>query len=325
MIITRTPLRVSLFGGGTDLPSYYQANHYGQVLSFAINKHIYISSHPYIDQNMILLKYSIQELVSEVSEIKHQIFRELIQEFQLKGIDISVTSDIPAGSGLGSSSAFTVALYQNLLKYIGKELNPTEIAMRACTLEIEKIGEPIGKQDQYAAAFGGLNYIKFLDNEEVHVKPIEIKENFLSEFNNSLILVKVGSFRFAGQILAEQARNLKSDHKINYYHQMKQTVVAGIDAFQQEDLPKIGSILRESWELKRQLSDRVSTPETDELIERLISLGAYGAKLLGAGGGGYVLAIVNHAAKKKIVENYSNRIIQVRIEKEGSKVIYANE
>ena len=325
MIITRTPLRVSLFGGGTDLPSYYQANNYGQVLSFAINKHIYISSHPYIDQNKILLKYSLQELVSDVRDIKHQIFRELIKEFQLKGIDISVTSDIPAGSGLGSSSAFTVALYQNLLKYIGQESNPSEIATRACKLEIEKIGEPIGKQDQYAAAFGGLNHIKFLDNEEVHVNPVEVKEEFFAEFNNSLILVKVGLFRFAGQILAEQGRNLRSDHKINFYHQMKQTVVAGIDALHQEDLPKLGSILRESWELKRQLSDQVSNPEIDELIERLISLGAYGAKLLGAGRSGYVLAIVNHAAKKKIVENYSNRIIQVRIEKEGSKVIYANE
>ena len=226
---------------------------------------------------------------------------------------------------MGSSSAFTVALYQNLLKYVGEETSPSHLANLACKLEIERLHEPIGKQDQYASAYGGLNVIKFLKNEEVEVNKIEVSQNFINEFNSCLLLVKVGVFRFAGKILKEQTRNLHAGKNLDFYHQMRDTVNAGLAAFKDEDLSAIGLILREAWNLKKHFSDQITNSEIDNLIDDLNRLGAYGSKLLGAGGSGYILVLVDQHSKKKILEKYLDRTLDITVDREGSKVIYSND
>ena len=214
MIITKTPFRISFSGGGSDLPSFYR-EHGGCVISTSINKYMYISIHPYFDENAIMLKYSKCELVRDTNDIKHPILRSVLEQNSLTGVEITSTADIPSGSGLGSSSSFTVGLHNTIGCYKGKYTSKAKLAELACATEIDMIGSPIGKQDQYAASFGGLNFFKFNRNDTVSVEPLIMSVETYQKLQGNLLMFYTGAVRSANDILKEQNFNMKKPDKIS--------------------------------------------------------------------------------------------------------------
>lgn len=322
MIIVRTPLRVSFFGGGTDIPSFYLQND-GMVISAAINRYIYLSAHPMFESDEILLKYSTVEKVKNVQDIKHNIFRELLIKHQITGVDIGVSSDIPSGTGLGSSSSFTVGLSKLISIYSGRNLSKAEIATEACEIEIESLKQLIGKQDQYAAAYGGLNRIHFLRDESVTVNPLNLDVQTVQVLNESMYLVRIGKTRSAGEMLNKQAsvnnQNGKSDKALGKLLELARE----IDDSVFKDLGILGDRLNESWRLKKESNTFASSQDIDELIGLGLSNGALGAKLLGAGGAGFILFIVPIESREKFLSSLTTRkLLNVHIDFEGSKLIY---
>ena len=209
MIITKTPFRVSFAGGGSDMANFYE-QHGGCVLSTSINKYCYLSIHPYFDENATLLKYSENELVTDISKIKHRIFNSVLNEYKVSGVEISSTADVPGGTGLGSSSTFTVGLLNTIACYRGKFMSKGELAAKACDVEINKLGSPIGKQDQYAAAYGGLNFIRFNQDGSVSVEPIVMQPGTYKELEKHLVMFYTGNTRSANSILKEQKKKVGS-------------------------------------------------------------------------------------------------------------------
>jgi len=324
MIIVRTPLRVSLFGGGTDIPSYYSKSG-GMVMSLAINKHIYLTAHPMFESAEILLKYSAIERVSKTSDIQHNIFRKLLERYHVSGVDIGVSSDIPSGTGLGSSSAFTVGLANLLNMYQGTKLTKTELAEIACDIEINSLNQLIGKQDQYASSFGGFNRIEFLPDHSVRVNPINLNPEIESNLNESLILVRIGRNRSAGDLLGKQASESMNNRKIEKALDALFDLTKSIDDGVFTNLKVLGEALTQSWELKKDSNPFATNPEIDELIEYGLSSGALGAKLLGAGGAGFVLFLVPPEIRNTFGNQIENRkALNVEIDFEGSTLIYDN-
>ena len=213
MIITKTPFRVSFCGGGSDMVEFYRENG-GCVLSTSINRYMYISIHPYFDERKIVLKYSQNEMVDNIKDINHSIFRCILQDKGIKGVEISSTADVPSGTGLGSSSSFTVGLLHTLNCYQGVNASKSKIAEEACKVEIEKLGNPIGKQDQYAAAFGGLNMITFNKDDSVSVEPIVTKPDTINALQDNLMMFYTGLTHDAGLILSEQKKNISQRYKV---------------------------------------------------------------------------------------------------------------
>jgi D-glycero-alpha-D-manno-heptose-7-phosphate kinase len=290
VIITRAPFRISFGGGGSDIPVYYRHKR-GAVLSATINNYVYIAIHPYFNYRQTQLKYSKAELVDEVGEIKHPLFREALREVLPDGgVEIVSTADIPSGTGLGSSSTFTVALYYALYTYKEQFCTKEELARKACELEITRLGEPIGKQDQYAAAFGGLTFYEFNPDETVQVTPVVLHHETLMELEKSLLIFYLGDQRDTKTILEDQVKQVGGDeHKrdaqskiVDLAYKMRECLVAG-------DLNAFASALDESWMLKRGLSARITNSYIDKYYERGREYGALGGKLLGAGGGGFLL------------------------------------
>ena len=324
MIIVRTPFRVSLFGGGTDLPSYY-SNVGGMVISMAIDKHIYLTAHPMFESNEILLKYSAIERVSTPSSIQHNIFRKMLEKHQVSGVDISVSSDIPSGTGLGSSSAFTVGLANLLNEYKGLKLSKEQLAAEACEIEINSLNQLIGKQDHYASTFGGFNRIEFLPDESVNVHPITINQEVLTNLNESLILVRVGRTRSAGDLLKKQALARASSRNTEKALDEIYELTKSIENSVFSNLKDLGELLSLSWKLKKESNPSATTQEIDELIGFGISNGALGAKLLGAGGAGFVLFLL----PRESVDNFKQvikhrKILNVGIDFKGSTLVYDN-
>ena len=223
MIITKTPFRVSFCGGGSDMADFYR-KHGGCVLSTSINKYMYISVHPYFNENQTALKYSQNEIVDDVSQIKHRIMKQVLTDMEVSGVEIVSTADVPSGTGLGSSSAFTVGLLHTLSCYKGKYVSQEKLAEEACKVEIEKLGAPIGKQDQYAAACGGLNMITFHQNDMVTVEPVIMNKDTYHALENNLVMFYTGITHDANQILAEQKQNISKTDKNNNLIQMCQKV-----------------------------------------------------------------------------------------------------
>ena len=219
MIITKTPFRVSFAGGGSDMPDFYQ-KYGGCVLSTSINKYCYLSIHPYFDEQSTLLKYSENELVTDISQIKHRIFNCVLNEYDIRGVEISSTADIPGGTGLGSSSTFTVGLLNTIACYRGKFMSKSKLAEKACKIEIQKLGSPIGKQDQYAAAYGGLNFIRFNRDESVSVEPIVMQPGTYKALEKHLVMFYTGNTRSANTILQEQKKNINDDEQAKNWHEM---------------------------------------------------------------------------------------------------------
>ncbi|MEO5814750.1 MAG: GHMP kinase [Gemmatimonadaceae bacterium] len=324
MIITKAPFRISLFGGGSDLADYYEHSP-AAVLSTTIDKFMYISSHKYFDDDKITAKYSVTELVTGAKEIKHPIIREVLLRFGVNGgIEVASIADIPAGTGLGSSSAFTVALLHNFYARHGRYATKEMLASGACDIEIETLREPIGKQDQYAAAYGGLNVITFLPTGQVTVEPILLTAANQREFADSLLLYYTGKSRPASSILAEQKGNMVKADKRAVLGRMVELVAKGRDALHDGDIATLGQLLHQSWLWKRELATNISSGEIDAIYAHALAHGAMGGKVLGAGGGGFLLLICEKSKQAGLRTAMSQlREIRFNLENQGSQVIYS--
>lgn len=326
MIIVRSPLRVSLLGGGTDLPVFYKQSK-GAVISFALDKYIYITINELAESSDILLKYSKLERVSDIDGIQHPIVRSALKRFEVSGVDISITSDIPAGTGLGSSSSFTVGLLKALGEYKGVDFSKEELAQIACEIEIDDLQEPIGKQDQYAASFGGVNHFIFHTNGAVEVSPLADKAALESVITECCLLVRTGTVRKSRSILADQSEKLRSGVNFELLADMADMT----NRFCRE-LPgsteKLGELLGESWELKSRLAEGVTNDEIESTLQDAKTHGATGGKLLGAGQSGYVLIVFpDRQWRERYIDQFPNksRIILPGIDKAGCTVIFRSE
>jgi D-glycero-alpha-D-manno-heptose-7-phosphate kinase len=291
MIIARSPLRISLGGGGTDLPSYYRENG-GFLIAAAINKYVYVTvTRPFTPG--IFLKYSMLEQVESVNQIQHPIIREAIQLLNLKNpqLEITTLADIPAGTGLGSSGSFTTVLLRALHANKHQFLHPKELAEMACHIEIERLEKPIGKQDQYIAAYGGITSFSFNRDNSVAVEPLAIDTNTLYDLEDNLLLFFTGFSRKADDILYEQdARTQTNDQDmLNNLHYVKQLGFRSKEALENSNTVLFGEIMNEHWEHKKHRSNAMSNPQIDEWYRLAIDNGAVGGKLVGAGGGGFLM------------------------------------
>ncbi len=320
MIITRTPFRVSFAGGGSDLKEFYAKNGYGAVVSTAIQKYMYIVIHPYF-HNKIRIKYSKTEDVESIDEIQHPIVRECLRKVRIeKGIEIASFADVPAGTGLGSSSSFTVGLLNALHAYKGKVASKDRIAAEACEIEIDILGEPIGKQDQYAAAYGNMNYIRFNRDESVDVSPVYLSDVSRKRLESSLNLYYIGGKRKAGGILNEQRKNLSDDATFQNLRSMVSLTDELRDALLAEHIDAVGALLHRGWALKRELANGITNSEIDALYNRALQFGAVGGKLLGAGGTGFLLlCAADHDA---LGRGLNCRALPLQIDREGTKLIF---
>tara|TARA_B100001250_G_scaffold99127_1_gene83271 strand:+ start:1361 stop:2323 length:963 start_codon:yes stop_codon:yes gene_type:complete len=318
MIGIRTPFRVSFTGGSTDLPSFYKKNG-GKVISTSINKYMYHFIHKF-DEELIQVKYSETELVRDPKKIKHKIVKKIAEQSDLFGLDINSIADIPKGSGLGSSSAYTVGLINGINVFHGNILSKENLANESADLEINKLNEPIGKQDHYASAYGGLNLITFNKDDSVDVENIYIDEQAINYLNSSLLLIKVGESRSASEILSEQNKSYENDTNNDLGKKIMELVDPMVDAIKSSNIKEIGEILNINWNLKNKLSNSVSNNEIENLVQDLIShKGIYGAKLLGAGGGGFILVCGEPNILNKI--GFENKV-SFKLENTGSTIIF---
>lgn len=281
-------MRVSFAGGGSDLPSYYEHDG-GAVLSTSIDKYVYLAVHKYFYPNKTLLKYSKTEEVDCYDDIKHPIFRECLSMLDLHGLDISSMADVPAGTGLGSSSSFTVSLLNVLHAYKHEAVGPEYLASKACEIEIERLSDPIGKQDQYAAAYGGLNFIKFNYDGSVDVEKVVMDPMAKAQLDRNLLMIYTGGTRSANAILAQQNKAMSDAHKRDTIRQMVALAYDLKSVLEQNDIDDFGRILHEGWMLKQTLSGGISNSGIAELYAKGLDAGALGGKLLGAGGSGFLL------------------------------------
>jgi D-glycero-alpha-D-manno-heptose-7-phosphate kinase len=327
MIITKTPYRVSLIGGGTDLRAFYRLG-YGAVISTAIDKFIYLAIHRYFEPK-IVLKYSRIEVVDRASEIQHPLIRECLTACGTTGpLELTSFADIPStGSGLGSSSAFSVGLIKALHSFAGKEVSAETCAALACEVEIERLGEPIGKQDQYASAYGGLNYIRFNADESVFVEPILLAREKREHLQDHLIMLYTGITRSARGILTEQRRNTEEDaskqQRLSRLLEMTEALRRELAAGHVEAL---GETLHESWMLKRELASGVSSSDLDEIYDTARAAGAVGGKILGAGGGGFFLFYAPPDRQPGLLKALDRlQHVPIRFEPQGTRTRYYQE
>ncbi|MDQ1237919.1 MAG: D-glycero-alpha-D-manno-heptose 7-phosphate kinase [Thermodesulfobacteriota bacterium] len=320
MIITRTPFRVSFAGGGSDLREFYSKNGFGAVVSMAINKYMYIVIHPYF-HDKIRLKYSKTEDVCSVDQIEHPLIREALRKVHIeRGIEIASFADVPAGTGLGSSSAFTVGLLNALYTFKGQVVSKAELAREACEIEISILGAPIGKQDQYAVAFGNINHIQFQSDETVSITPIVLTQGLRERLEERLCLYHVGGNRSAGDILAEQKKNLLDPERFRIAQKMVGLAGELRTIMEAGDLEAVGRILHEGWLLKKRLASGISNGAIDKLYEEFRRYNAKGGKLLGAGGTGFLLIYSeDHAYLQKYM---GLRVLPFQMDREGTKAIY---
>lgn len=321
MIISRTPFRISFAGGGTDLPDYYQTQS-GCVTSTAITKYMYITVHQPFDHR-IRLKYSKTELVDDVQSIEHPIMRAALTLIRIEGgIEITSVADIPAKAGLGSSSSFTVGLLHALHAYKGQYVSAETLAKEACEIEIGMLGEPIGKQDQYIAAYGGFQHIQFNPDESVFVDPIIWSPARKQAFVSHLMLFHCGGNRSAGDILKDQKQNIPQK-RVPMARMADLARALKEELRSDRDIRQIGDMLHEAWLLKRGLSHGISNLTIDRWYETARQAGALGGKLLGAGGGGFLLFFVEPDKQRSVSAALSDlRQIPFDFEPQGSKIIY---
>lgn len=314
-------MRVSFAGGGSDLAAFYRNHGEGAVVSSAIQQYMYIVIHPYF-QDKIRIKYSKTEDVDSIDDIKHPIVRECLKKVKINhGIEIASFADISAGTGLGSSSAFTVGLLHALYAYNNVSISKHQLASEACEIEIEKLGEPIGKQDQYAAAFGDLCHYRFCSDEKVEVLNLPIDQSRCEALERSLKLYYVGGERMAHDILAEQKKNLEDDKEKHEIMKKMFTLTKDVrQCIESGSITELGSWLDQGWQLKRNIASGVSNSRIDELYEKAKSIGCSGGKLLGAGGTGFLLLQSDHHAE--LEKNLACRTLPFKIDFEGSKVLY---
>ncbi len=322
MIISRTPFRISFAGGGTDLESFYREEP-GAVVSTAIDKYMYVNAHPYFEDR-ILLKYSRTELVKRVSQIKHPLMREAIRLAKIKGgIEIASAADIAAGTGLGSSSSFTVGLLHALHAFEGRYVPAERLAREACDIEIKRVKEPIGKQDQTIAAHGGFQFIEFLPGGEVRVQPIIFPRGKEAALNERMLLFYTGTTRSASRILNRQGRRAKANR--DHLRKIRGFADAARESLQRGRIDDLGEILHEGWELKKSLAKGISNPRIDRAYAKARKAGAMGGKVLGAGGGGFLLLFAKNGRQGALRHAMKGwREIPFNFEPEGSKIVYVS-
>lgn len=321
MIVTQTPLRISFAGGGTDFKGYYD-NDYGAVVSTAIDKFIFVVLKERFDDK-IRMGYTRTEMVDRVDDIQHELAREAMRMVGItRGIEIATMADIPSeGSGLGSSSTVTVGLLNALYAYKGESATAETLARQACEIEINILGKPIGKQDQYIAAYGGLKHFKFLPNEQVEVTPINLEAGIKQRLCESLLLFYTGVTRQAAAVLTEQKSNIANKMVVltdmrNQADELARQLKLGAVA-------SVGQSLKEGWAKKKQLASGITNPDIDSLFDLAMSAGAIGGKVTGAGGGGFFLVCTppeNRAAVRKKLAHL--RELPISLERDGSKVIF---
>jgi D-glycero-alpha-D-manno-heptose-7-phosphate kinase len=321
MIVSKTPFRISFFGGGSDLPSYYMQEE-GCVISTSIDKYLYITTSKKFDQS-IRLSYSVTENVSETKHLQHDIVRNILEVFKVKtGIEITSVSDLPSnGTGMGSSSAFAVGLINSLFKYTdGAKPNPEALALMACAVEIDMCEKTIGKQDQFACAYGGFNEFIFKKNSVI-VNPINISQDVKEELEKNMLLLYTNTSRLANDILKEQSQNTESNlTTMNNLKEMVKLAHIFKDNVINHKLENVGEMLDYSWQLKKNLTSNISNSELDELYEYCKKLGAKGGKILGAGGGGFMLIYADPKSQEKIKKELRRyKPFNVKIATEGSK------
>ena len=327
MIISRSPVRITLGGGGTDLPSYY-SKYGGALIAAAIDKYTLVTAHTRFDDD-IKLNYSRAEIVKNVEEIKHNIFREALRLLDINnGIELTSLSDMPSSSGLGTSGSFTIALLNALHTYKKEFVSQKQLAEEACNIEMEILKEPIGKQDQYIAAFGGITYFEFAKDGKVRVEPIKMTEEAKDELQNNILLFYTGIQRSASKILREQDDKSKKDEDktIETLHEIKKIGLETKKAFETGNIDKFGEFLDVHWNIKKQLSSGVTNPFIDECYTHARSNGALGGKIMGAGGGGFFMFYHNGNNNEKtafIKEMDSKGLKKMRFnfDFEGSKII----
>jgi len=327
MIISRTPLRISFVGGGSDLPAFYRQEP-GAVVSTAINKYIYITVNPKFDRK-IRASYSRTEIVDTLEELEHELIREALKMVGISGaIEVTSIADIPSrGTGLGSSSTYTVGLLNALYAYENHLAGAERLAQEACQIEIERCGKPIGKQDQFIAAYGGLQFIRFNADESVFVDPVICMPETKKRLQEGLLLLYTGLTRSADDILEEQSRNTHDDddkrqslrRMVGYAEQLREALV-------RNDLGGFGEVLHANWTEKRHLASGISKPCIDTWYDTARAHGAIGGKILGAGGGGFLLLYAPPERHEEICAELPElRCVQFRFSPQGSKLIYVEE
>ena len=327
MIISRTPFRISYVGGGTDLRSFYQQD-YGQVLSSAIDKYLYVVVKKQI--GIVEYKYRINwsktEFRHTIDEIEHPIVRETLRLFKIDyPVEITTFADIPANTGLGSSSAFAVGLVHALYALQGKRVSKYQLAMKAAEIEVEILQRTMGKQDHFASAYGNFNTFKFNQDETVTVEPVFYKKETIEKLQSNLILFFTKLKRDASEILESQDR--ESFNKREILTQMRDLVTPMEEILSNgENLNQFGEILDEGWKLKQSISEHISSPKIDEYYERAIKAGAIGGKLLGAGGGGFLLFYVESAEQNKVINSLSElHYLNIKFDFSGSRITYYDQ
>ncbi|MDL2259363.1 GHMP kinase [Deltaproteobacteria bacterium OttesenSCG-928-K17] len=324
MIITRSPLRISLGGGGTDIPSYYR-DHGGFLIAGAINKYVYVTiMRPFTEG--IFLKYSEIELCRKPEEVKHRIIREalLMQNLRTPQLEITTLADIPSGTGLGSSGSFTTALLKALYTHRRSLILPSELAELACHIEIERLGEPVGKQDQYIAAYGGLTCFTFNEDDTVTAEPLNIPIEARFDLEERLLLFFTGFSRSAGSILADQNSRTKTNDQqmLENLHLVKEIGYKSKEALEKGDLETFGRLMREHWENKKKRSKGMSNSQINEWGELGLNNGAIGCKLVGAGGGGFLMFLAEDRARlRKTMLQAGLEEARFSFDYDGTKVV----
>jgi len=325
MIISRTPLRMSFVGGGSDLPTYYR-QYGGAVLSTAVDKYVYVSVNKKFDGG-IRIAYSKTEEVDHIEKIEHRLVRATLQMLEIPGgIEVTSTADIPSrGTGLGSSSAFTVGLINVLSAYLGRHVSAEQLGRLSCEIEIDRCGEPIGKQDQYASAYGGLSLIEFKPDDSVLVTPLVLQRKIREAVESNILVFYTGITRSASGILKEQSSSVAdSTGKQKMLNRMVELVYELRDELQNGHLNSMGEILDENWRLKKQLASGITSDAIDDWYAKAKSHGALGGKLLGAGAGGFLMFYAPSERHDVIEKALGMRRIHFGFEPLGSRIIFYN-
>jgi len=327
MIISRSPLRITLGGGGTDLPSYYR-DHEGFLVSAAIDKYVYVNvMRPFTEG--IYLKYSQLEHVENIADVKHPIIRETLQMlgFKTPQVEITTLADIPAGTGLGSSGSFTTALLKALYTHRKRHLHQEELAELACHIEIDRLGEPIGKQDQYIAAVGGVTCFTFHKNDKVTAEPLGTSMDTMFDLEDNLLLFFTGFSRSASGILKDQkVKSQQNDTEmLNNLHYVKDLGYRSRDALIDGKTELFGELMHEHWEHKKRRSGGMSNPKIDEWYEIGMKNGAVGGKLVGAGGGGFLMFMAHDRNKLRHAMSHAGlEEVRFKFDFEGTKVVMSS-
>ena len=315
-------MRVSLMGGGTDLPSFYES-HGGAVLSMSINKYFYLSIHDLFRSRGYLLKYSTVENFTSIDEIQHKIIKHVFMDYGIKSADFASAADIPAGTGLASSSSFTVSLITLCNALVGKYESKEVIAQKACEIEINKLKEPIGKQDQYACALGGMNYLEFNEDGSMNIEKIFLPNNKKEKLENNLILFYLDQTRSASKILAKQNKLSATNKEVIENLKTMKNLAKKLATDIQLDVDCVGEYLHEGWARKKKLTNDISNKQIDKFYDQGLEAGATGGKVLGAGGGGFLMFYAPNEKHQDLKDNLSSLSSHsIKMDNSGTQIVF---